>query len=200
MRSSTEPVLLVLLLGCLLPFSHCQLEQLLATLKQNPSLISSLQANPQLLSTLLASQQIQQPVVDQCASVKKQNKLLRQMILSVAGGHDLGQDLDILGLASEQDQKVINPTEALLQQVARQQPQISLSTILVTPTPTWTTSMTTTSYITTVTHTETSEVPIILRGAKVTLSHIQFMAMCKNTVLSHLESVIGLLDFLRGEV
>ena len=75
-------------------------------------------------------------------------------------------------------QQVVNPVQALLNQVQQQQPQpqqqlkpsISLTSSLVTPPATWTTSMTTTSYVTTVTHTETQEVPIILRGQKVSFS------------------------------
>jgi ribosomal protein L16 Arg81 hydroxylase len=83
-------------------------QQLIDALKRNPALISSLQNNPELLKSLLLQtqrqnqqqqQQIQQPKpglpqalqqrrrlndepqqLDQCSTLRKQNKLLRQMI------------------------------------------------------------------------------------------------------------------------
>ena len=165
-----------------------QLQQLLSTIQQNPALLTSLQSNPELLRTLLSSgaltaQPVPQParrpkrptqlaqLEDQCLAVKKQNKLLRQMVLSVAGEDSLNQ-LDILAPVNRPRENLIDPAALLLKQAnsAPVQPSISLKSELVTPAATWTTSMTTTSYVTTVTHTETSEVPIILRGKKVLVS------------------------------
>ena len=95
------------------------------------------------------------------------------MVLSVAGEDTLNQ-LDILAPVHSRRDKLLDPAAALLLNQAQNsivqpppQPSISLKSELVTPPATWTTSMTTTSYVTTVTHTETSEVPIILRGKKV---------------------------------
>ena len=90
------------------------------------------------------------------------------MVLSVAGEESLNQ-LDILAPVASRRDKLIDPAALLLNQAKNTvaKPSISLKSELVTPAATWTTSMTTTSYVTTVTHTETSEVPIILRGKKV---------------------------------
>ena len=90
-----------------------QVQSLITVLQQNPALIQQLQQNPVLLQTLqtqlqqqLQQQQQQQqqqqllqpyslvgniPLVstsqedNSCAALRKQNKLLRQMLLSVAG-------------------------------------------------------------------------------------------------------------------
>ena len=158
---------------------HSQLstQLLLQTLQQNPSLLLS---NPELLRRVISATQqpqpqpqlVPQPRRDECSAIKKQNKLLRQMLSSVTGPGVLN-DLDFN--ESIKSQQVVNPVQALLNQVQQQQPpeppqpSISLTSSLVTPPATWTTSMTTTSYVTTVTHTETQEVPIILRGQKVSL-------------------------------
>ena len=86
-------------------------------------------------------------------------------MLSSVTGPGILNDLDFT--ESVKSQQVVNPAN-LLQKVAEPpKPTISLTSSLVTPPATWTTSMTTTSYVTTVTHTETQEVPIILRGSKV---------------------------------
>ena len=162
--------------------SAAQLQQLLSTIQQNPALLSTLQSNPELLRSLLSStgklsQQQPQPssqfIESECSALKKQNKLLRNMVLSVAGEDTLNQ-LDILAPVHSRRDKLLDPAAALLLNQAQNsivqpppQPSISLKSELVTPPATWTTSMTTTSYVTTVTHTETSEVPIILRGKKV---------------------------------
>ena len=156
---------------------HSQLstQLLLQTLQQNPSLLLS---NPELLRRVISATQqpqpqpqlVPQPRRDECSAIKKQNKLLRQMLSSVTGPGVLN-DLDFN--ESIKSQQVVNPVQALLNQVQQApeppQPSISLTSSLVTPPATWTTSMTTTSYVTTVTHTETQEVPIILRGQKVFL-------------------------------
>lgn len=171
-----------------------QLSQLLLqTLKQNPALISSLQSNPQLLKSLLLQTQQQQkqqlqpkpslPLsfnqqprrlsqepIDQCANLRKQNKLLRQMIFSVTGS----DPADILPDFREQPRSNgIDPTQNLLNQLQGvsnpepPKPSVSYKSVLVTPSATWTKSEWTTSYVTTVTHTETSKVPILLRGQRV---------------------------------
>ena len=179
-----------------------QLSQLLIdTLKQNPSLLASLQNNPELLkSLLLQTQRSQQPIQvqsrptlpprrvapkpqisvqhqpDQCATLRKQNKLLRQMIFSVTGS----DPADIFPEFREQPRS-LDPTQLFINQLQQggngvslkpepapaPKPSISLKSVLITPSATWTTSEMTTSYITTVTHTETSKVPILLRGQRV---------------------------------
>lgn len=180
MTSRKSRVSLLYLLIFVPCFCFAQLQQLLSTLQQNPALLSTLQSNPELLRSLLSSTGgLSQPPVshqpvsqfeDECSAIKKQNKLLRNMVLSVAGEDSLNQ-LDILAPVNRRD-KLLDPAAALLlnqKQIVQSpaQPSISLKSELVTPPATWTTSMTTTSYVTTVTHTETSEVPIILRGKKV---------------------------------
>ena len=154
------------------PFIHSQLstQLLLETLKQNPSLLLS---NPELLRTVISAGKTQQsqpsqpraqPRRDECSALKKQNKLLRQMLSSVTGPGILN-DLDFT--ESVKSQQVVRNPANLLKPAEPPKPTISLTSSLVTPPATWTTSMTTTSYVTTVTHTETQEVPIILRGSKV---------------------------------
>merc|ERR1719510_1741095 len=62
----------------------------------------------------------------------------------------------------------LNPANALLNQLQVEKlPSVSLKSSLVTPTATWTTIHSTTSYETTVVHTESTEVPILWRGNKV---------------------------------
>jgi hypothetical protein len=198
----------VLLVTCLIVVSTTtttnrqkrQLQTLVETIKANPALLSRLQSNPEVLRLLQSQlnkqqqQQQQQPTtprrqsflepqqpsfdVQQCSALKKQNQLLRQMILSVTGGEDI-TDLDFMLNRDQrrllgQQQKPQNhrqnnhQNQGLLQHFVDAQPIISLKSVLVTPSATWTTSMTTTSYVTTVTHTETSSLPIIIRGKKVT--------------------------------
>jgi len=186
---------LSVLLLFLLPLSISgQLSQLLIqTLKNNPALISSLQNNPQLLKSLLLQTQQQQQqqiqpkpslplsfnqqprrlsqqprVQDQCANLRKQNKLLRQMIFSVTGR----DPADLLPEFREQP-RTLNPNQAFLNQLQGvsnpepPKPTFSYKSVLITPSATWTTSQFTTSYITTVTQTETSKVPILLRGQRI---------------------------------
>lgn len=184
MMTSKEHLTFLLSLLIFVPcLCAAQLQQLLSTIQQNPALLSTLQSNPELLRSLLSSTgklsqpQQQQPssqfIESECSALKKQNKLLRNMVLSVAGEDTLNQ-LDILAPVHSRRDKLLDPAAALLLNQAQNsivqqppQPSISLKSELVTPPATWTTSMTTTSYVTTVTHTETSEVPIILRGKKV---------------------------------
>ena len=62
----------------------------------------------------------------------------------------------------------MNPEFALLNQLqVEKAPSVSLKSSLVTPSATWTTIHSTTSYETTVVHTESTEVPILWRGNKV---------------------------------
>lgn len=149
---------------------------LLETLKKNPGLITTLQSNPELLKSVLGgAARGPKPQVDQCEPLRKQNKVLKQMVLAVTGSDPTSAAASDLFITEKlpRNQRILDPTQALLQKVAAVQqqqpaePSISLKSILITPSATWTTSMTTTSYVTTVTHTETSEVPIILRGQRV---------------------------------
>lgn len=180
-------------------------QQLIDALKRNPALISSLQNNPELLKSLLLQtqrqnqqqqQQIQQAKpslpqalqqrrrlspepqqVDQCSTLRKQNKLLRQMIFSVTGS----DPADLLPEFREQPRSFVDPTQAFLNQLQgvsqkAEPPKLStsLKSVLITPSATWTTSEMTTSYITTVTHTETSKVPILLRGQRVVTTILEY--------------------------
>lgn len=89
------------------PFIHSQLstQLLLETLKQNPSLLLS---NPELLRTVISAGKTQQPAPrrDTCSALKKQNKLLRQMLSSLTGPGILN-DLDFT--ESVKSQQVVNP-------------------------------------------------------------------------------------------
>ncbi len=102
------------------------------------------------------------------------------MILSVTGAPDSEAGLNDL-LLSPREQRRINsasgyndPLDGLLNPLQSDLPaepiepviSTALSSMLVTPSASWTTSTSTTSYVTTVTHTETSTIPIILRGKK----------------------------------
>lgn len=180
-------------------------QQLIDALKRNPALISSLQNNPELLKSLLLQtqrqnqqqqQQIQQPKpslpqalqqrrrlspepqqVDQCSTLRKQNKLLRQMIFSVTGS----DPADLFPEFREQPRSFVDPTQAFLNQLQGVSQKVeppklstSLKSVLITPSATWTTSEMTTSYITTVTHTETSKVPILLRGQRVVTTILEY--------------------------
>ena len=100
---------------------HSQLstQLLLQTLQQNPSLLLS---NPELLRRVISATQqpqpqpqlVPQPRRDECSAIKKQNKLLRQMLSSVTGPGVLN-DLDFN--ESIKSQQVVNPVQALLNQV-----------------------------------------------------------------------------------
>ena len=92
------------------------------------------------------------------------------MIFSVTGS----DPADILPDFREQPRSNgIDPTQNLLNQLQGvsnpepPKPSVSYKSVLVTPSATWTKSEWTTSYVTTVTHTETSKVPILLRGQRV---------------------------------
>ena len=92
------------------------------------------------------------------------------MIFSVTGS----DPADLLPEFREQPRSFVDPTQAFLNQLQGVSQKVeppklstSLKSILITPSATWTTSEMTTSYITTVTHTETSKVPILLRGQRV---------------------------------
>ena len=62
----------------------------------------------------------------------------------------------------------LNPTNAILEQLKVEKlPSVSLKSSLVTPSATWATLTSTTSYETTVVHTESTEVPILWRASKI---------------------------------
>ena len=168
---------------------------LISSLQNNPELLKSLllqtqRQNQQKQQIQQQQQQIQQlkpqslpqalqqrrrlspepQQVDQCSTLRKQNKLLRQMIFSVTGS----DPADLLPEFREQPRSFVDPTQAFLNQLQgvsqkAEPPKLStsLKSVLITPSATWTTSEMTSSYITTVTHTETSKVPIVLRGQRV---------------------------------
>ena len=89
------------------------------------------------------------------------------MIFSVTGS----DPADLLPEFREQPRSFVDPTQAFLNQLQgvsqKVEPPKLSNSVLITPSATWTTSEMTTSYITTVTHTETSKVPILLRGQRV---------------------------------
>ena len=92
------------------------------------------------------------------------------MIFSVTGS----DPANLLPEIREQPRTLgLDPTQALLNQLQGvsnpepPKPSVSYKSVLITPSATWTTSEMTTSYVTTVTHTETSKVPILLRGQRV---------------------------------
>ena len=155
--------------------SKRQIQNLLAAaLQQNPGLIQQLQSNPELLASiqnqLLRDQRSQQtgfPAAkqhDQCSALRKQNKRLKQLLVSLT--------TEETPAIPDSPLFTPNPSPAapaigLLQQAVQQLPSTSLRSIMITPSATWTTLLSTTSYKTTVTQTESTEVPIIWRGTKV---------------------------------
>lgn len=71
------------------------------------------------------------------------------------------------------NQRELDTAQILLNQAVQNKPTISLKTVLVTPTPTMSTFVETTSYVTTVVEEIVSKVPIILRGNKVITTIIE---------------------------
>ena len=105
------------------------------------------------------------PYNNQCRPFKKNCCLF---LPQVPRGQELA--LDLLPSPAPSPANLLIPQQAkpvaaanLLQQL----PSISVHSQLVTPTATWTELLSTTSYQTTITQTETSEVPILWRGKKI---------------------------------
>lgn len=165
-----------------------QLKNLYLTLQQNPSLVQQLRANPQLVKTLQESLLKQQsrdvPLVplrpqeplDQCSSLRIQNARLKQMIQAVIDGS--GTDLshhsqpNSFGggkfLNLERRQRELGAPHFLLNQPpVLDITKTSLQSVKVTPTPSWTTSHLTSSYVTLITQPVSKVVPIIVRGNKI---------------------------------
>lgn len=106
----------------------------------------------------------------QCNNLRKQNKLLRQMLLSETNDDILDEvpvDEDPFQFdASQIHLSKLSPPNALLNQLqVEKAPSVSLRSSLVTPSATWTTLHSTTSYETVVVHTDSTEVPILWRGS-----------------------------------
>jgi hypothetical protein len=151
-----------------------QWQTLLLTLQQNPSLVQQLRNNPTLFRNLQNG--LAKPTSspsDQCHMLKKQNERLKQIIQAFMEDNyhypiSSGDDYDLLNQALERRQRELNTAQLLLNQAARTNSvSTSVQRILVTPTPTWSTIVETSSYATLVTRPVSTEVPIILRGSKV---------------------------------
>lgn len=168
--------------------------QLAQALQQNPQLAHQLQQNPELLANLREKlvelngqrhiQRQRQPRIrGRCNGLRKQNKLLRQMLLSVTDENAHADEPDYADpfqfrndpnyedpLQFEESQihlsKKLSPVEVLLNQ-AQRLPSASIKSSLVTPSATWSTIYSTTSYDTTFIHTESTEVPIFFRGNRI---------------------------------
>ena len=169
--------------------SSVQFQTLLLALQRNPALLQQLRGNPNLVKGLLLQQQQQKsspassiPLTDTCSDLRKQNARLKQMISAVLDGRDVDRLLfnegglkssGLFPLANQaRSQRELSQSAAknLLNQavIAKPpQPEVSLRSLLVTPTPTWTEVVATTSYETAVTREVTTELPIIVRGNKV---------------------------------
>lgn len=157
-----------------------QWQTILIALQQNPTLLAQIRNNPSLLHNLqkglLQQQQKQQSpkpqLVDQCSDLKKENARLKQMIRVFLEGGD--PELAFLSEDSRggnfrRNQRELDTAQVLLNQAVQRptKPSVSLQRVLITPTPTWSTVVETTSYVTTVVEEIISKVPIILRGEKV---------------------------------
>lgn len=92
------------------------------------------------------------------------------MIEAVAEGYDL-RSLDERDFINEafnpRPQRELGAAHSLLNQVHHSRTIVETSSVLVTPTPVWSTVVETQSYLTSVTRPVSTEVPIILRGSKV---------------------------------
>ena len=128
------------------------------------------------------------------------------MIFSVTGS----DPADLLPEFREQPRSFVDPTQAFLNQLQGVSQKVeppklstSLKSILITPSATWTTSEMTTSYITTVTHTETSKVPILLRGQRVCtkfILHYKYQGRRNTIKLGRLNNFRRLPGFSWGTV
>ncbi len=72
-------------------------------------------------------------------------------------------------------QRELNKAQLLLNRVAQEnkEPRVSLERVLVTPSATWSTLVDSSTFVTTVTESLTTELPIILRGSKVITTIIE---------------------------
>ena len=74
---------------------------------------------------------------------------------------------NLLTLPVQQHQQAAAAVDLKAADLLQQLPSVSVRSQLVTPSATWTELLSTTSYQTTITQTETSEVPILWRGKKI---------------------------------
>ena len=172
-----------------------QLQQsLILAIQRNPALLRQIRSNHGLLQQLqlqkhISNQKLPPPhhqsqsqTDNQCLSLKKQNARLKQIIRafteaednsggSGSGGHDFHSDPHFFNKEAVRSQRELNPAQFLLNQAVQQQqqqkPSISIQRVLVTPTPTWSTIIESSSYETVITTEVSTAVPILLRGNKV---------------------------------
>jgi len=166
-----------------------QWQALLLALQRNPSLARHLRASPG--GPTLAS------LEDDCAAVRAENIRLKQLVTALlgekvaAGGSGggnaprlRGKDLLAQTLTSSsvtRNQRELSPAQRLLNQVAQRNvaeagggsPWTAVQQVLVTPTPTWSTVVKSSTYVTTVSSDITTELPILIRGSKVTTTIVE---------------------------
>ena len=131
----------------------------------------------------------------QCAALRQQNKRLKQIVRALTET-DSGLPPPTRGVSSSENhllfaagprsQRELNPAQLLLQQ-AVEVPSVSVTRVLVTPTPTFSTDVQTTSYQTVITTSVTTELPILVRGQKIVTTIIEPTSQTgKATTFMHL--------------
>lgn len=169
---------------------------LIQTIRSNPALVQSLLLQQQKSASSSVPQKVLYPfssskglsdlgLTDQCSALRHQNARLKQIIRAFTddvppaaallhGGLGGGGDNLLLNQALGRSQRELNPAQLLLQQAVQDTtPKISVQKVLVTPSATWSTVVSSSLYETTVTTSLSTEVPIIIRGNKVYTTIVQ---------------------------
>ncbi len=146
---------------------------------------------------------------DQCGALRIQNARLKQMISAVLEGKDVASSSD-LGLSSSpkrrtgfleealshghhvgrsqggRPQRELNKAQLLLNRVAQEnkEPRVTVERVLVTPSATWSTVVDSSTFVTTITESLTTELPIILRGSKVITTIIEPTVLTGNSTIN----------------
>lgn len=177
--------------------NQAQVQQalLLATLQRNPALLQQLRSNPAVISqlqrTLLQQQKTSNPSQvsrhnrfsrpspsesQQCSQLKKQNAKLKKILRELTDIDD--GDLLVAG-ESVRSQREFQALGGLRNQAGisrplrAPQPSLSVKTVIVTPTPTWTTLVDSSVYKTVVTQEVPTEIPLIIRGSRMVTTIIE---------------------------
>jgi hypothetical protein len=174
-----------------------QWQALLLALQRNPSLARHLRASPG-GPTLAALEDDCTAVRAENIRLKQLvTALLGEKVAAAAGGSNdagnnaqrrQGKDLLAQALASTssvtRNQRELSPAQRLLNQVAQRNvaesgggnggtPWTAVQQVLVTPTPTWSSVVESSTYVTTVSSDVTTELPILIRGSKVTTTIVE---------------------------
>jgi len=163
-----------------------QWQALLLAIQQNPALTRQLRASPG-GPTLAALE-------DDCSAVRAENLRLKQLLATLLSERTTtnsqprlqGKELLAQALTggvhspTQRSQRELSPAQRLLNQVAQRnvagggsKPWTAVQQVLVTPTATWSEVVQSSTYLTTVSSDVTTELPILLRGSKVTTTIVE---------------------------